>query len=148
MAKTLTGLATVDGIDGTVTYTAIVANGALEPQQATVTDEADIRERRNQVGDVKGYKVSNKRKSFNVTCLATVSSGTSMADAVKAVVYPPIPGKVVLGSFDSADGAGINGDYVYLGGGSVQYADDWVRMVLPVVKPDATTADTLVTAVT
>lgn len=148
MAKTLTGLATVDGIDGTVTYAAIVANGALEPQQATFTDEADVRERRNQVGDVKGYKVSNKRKSFNVTCLATVSAGTAMADALKAVIEPPIPSKVVLAGFDAAAGAGINGDYVYLGGMSVQYADDWAKIVLPLVKPDATTADTLVTAVT
>lgn len=147
MAKTLTGQATVDGIDGTITYAAIVANGALEAQSATFTDEADVRKRPNQIGEVKGYKASNHRKSVSVTCLATVSTGTSMADAVKAVIMPPIPSKVALAGFDEASGAGINGDYVYEGGGTIAYADDWVRLTLPLVKY-ATAADTLVAAVT
>lgn len=147
MAKTLHGLATVDGIDGTVTYAAIVANGALEAQSATFTDQADVRKRLNQVGEVKGYKVANKNKTVTVTCLATVSTGTSGADAVKAVIMPPIPSKVALAGFDEATGAGINGDYVYEGGGSISYADDWVRITLPLMKYE-TAADTLVAAVT
>lgn len=141
------GKATVEGISGTVTYAAILGNGALEAMEATVTDTADVQTRMTANGEVAGFRTRNKRKEFSITCLATVSTGTAIADAKKAVILPPIPSKVVLGSFDEATGAGINGDYVYQGGGSIAYKDDYVRMTLPLVKYP-TAADTLVAAVT
>lgn len=141
------GKATVEGISGTVTYAAIVANGALEIQEGTVTDQADVQKRMTANGEVAGFRVRNQRKEFSITCLATVSTGTARADAVKAMVLPPIPSKVALASFDEASGAGINGDYVYEGGGSIAYQDDFARMTLPLVKY-GTAADTLVAAIT
>ena len=148
MPATLAGKATVNGITGTVTYTAIVSAGALEAMDASVTDQADVQKRLDAHGDVKGYRVRNKRKEISVTCLMTVASGTAIADAKKAVILPPIVSTVVLAAFDEATGAGINGDYVYEGGGQISYGDDWAKMTLPLFKYDATAAATLVAAVT
>ena len=145
MAKTLHGLATVDGINGTVTYSAIVSPGALEALTAEVTDNADVRKRLDANGEIRGYAVRNKNKTISVTCLASVSpSSTFLADAKKAVILPDIPSAVTLASFDEASGAGINGSYVYEGGGTISYSDDWVRMTLPPVNYNHETAANLV----
>ncbi len=141
------GKATVEGITGTATYAAIVSNGALEIQEGTVTHQADVQKRMTANGEVAGYRIRNERMEFSITCLATVSTGSARADATKAMILPPVPSKVVLASFEQATGAGINGDYVYEGGGSIAYQDDFARMTLPLVKY-ATAADTLVAAIT
>lgn len=156
MATTLHGKATVNGIGGvTVTYSAIVSAGALDPMSAQVTDEADVRDRMDGNGEIRGMAVRNKRKTINVTCLASVSpTSQSLADAKKAVIFPLIPSVVTLGGFDEAGAAGgvgyssaINGAYVYKGGGTVDYGDDWVRLVLPLTKYDHETASNLTVAV-
>lgn len=149
MSKTLHGLATVDGISGTVTYAAIISPGALEALTAELTDNADVRKRLDRNSEVRGYAVRNKAKAFTVTCLATVDPGsTVLADAKKALIPPPIPSAVTLANFDEASGAGINGSYVYEGGGTISYADDWVRMTLPLVKYAHESAANLVAAYT
>lgn len=149
MSTTLHGKATVNGINGTVTYAAIVSAGALDPLTAQVTDEADVRDRLDAHGEIRGMAVRNKRKSVTVTCLCSVSPTTqSLSDAKKAVIFPAIPSVVTLASFDEAGSAGINGPYIYKGGGTLDYGDDWVRMTLPLVKPEHETAANLVATVT
>ncbi len=85
------GKATVEGITGTVTYAAIVANGALEIQEGTVTHQADVQKRMTANGEVAGYRIRNERMEFSITCLATVSSGSARADATRAMILPPLP---------------------------------------------------------
>jgi hypothetical protein len=148
MSTTLKGKATLEGISGTVTYTAIVANGALEAINADVTDQADVQPRLNGGGEVQGFRARNHRKEISVTCLATISTGTARADALKAAILPPILSTVTLASFEQATGAGINGDYVYQGGGSIAYGDDWLRITLPLTKWDHETSANLTAAVT
>lgn len=155
MATTLHGKATVNGVNGSVTYSAIVSAGALETMTAQVTDEADVRDRLDANGELRGMAVRNRRKSVSVTCLASVSpTSQSLTDAKKAVIFPYIPSVVTLSGFDEAGAAGgggyssaINGSYIYRGGGTLDYGDDWVRMTLPLVKPDHETAANLTAAV-
>lgn len=147
MSVTLKGLATVHGISGAVTYSAIAANGALEIQSAQVTDQADIRERLDKNGEFRGAAVRNRRKEITITCLATVSTGSSYADAKKAIRVPDPMTVVDLSAFEEASGAGINGSYVYKSGGQVDYGDDWARLTLPLVKYDHETAANLTAAV-
>lgn len=139
-SATLKGKATVDGINGAVTYSAIVANGALDPLTAEVTDQVDVQERVDGNGFIRGFRLRNARKEISVVCLASVSAGNALADAKKAVIFPPKPSVVTLSGFDEAAAAGINGDYLYRGGGSISYGDDWVRITLPIQKYEHATS--------
>ncbi len=148
MSATCKGKATVEGILGAILYPAIVSAGQLEIMSGEVTDAADVQKRLDGNGEVKGYRARQKRKEFSIDCYATIASGTARADATKAVILPPIPSKVALSSFEEATGAGINGDYVYEGGGKIVFGDDFAKITLPLVKYEATAADTLVATIT
>jgi hypothetical protein len=154
MATELRGKVTLEGVSGTVTYAALVSPGALEVLSGGVTDQADVQKRPAGNSEHQGYRIRNRRKEFSVVCLITVASGTARADALKAAIFPLIPSLVTLASFEesAASRTGlssvINGDYVYEGGASAQYEDDYVRMTIPLVKYDHQTATNLVAAVT
>lgn len=156
MSATLHGKATVNGINGTATYAAIASSGALDPMTGQVTDEADVRDRLDGNGELRGMAVRNKRKTFSITCLASVSpTSQTLSEARKAIIMPLIPSVVILAGFDEAPSlpgqngysSAINGAYIYRGGGSVDYGDDWARITLPLVKYDHETAANLTAAV-
>lgn len=148
MNATLTGKATVQGISGTATYPAIVANGALDVISADATDTADVLERRDGNARLRGFAVRETGKELTLTCLCSVSSGASYADAKKAVIAPTVPSVVTVAGFDEAAAAAINGTYVYKGGATFAYSDDFVRMTLPLMKVSHETAANLCAAVT
>ncbi len=152
MGITLKGLATVAGVNGTTTWSAIIGDSALETMGADVTDKADVTRRLDKNGEVKGFMIRGGRKEVTVTLLATVTAaGKAYSEAKKSLKLPPPCTVVTLSAFESgyAPGAadGINGDYIYEEGGSISYQNDWVKLTLPLWKPDYATATDLTAAV-
>lgn len=148
MSTTLRGKATIEGISGSVTYAAIVANGALDVLSAEVSDQADVQDRVDGNGIVRGFRARNGRKEITVTCLASVSSGNARSDALKAVTLPARLSVVTLSGFEEGTLNSVNGPYVYRSGGTISYGDDWVRITLPLTKWDHETAANLTATVT
>lgn len=143
---TIKGLVTIEGAAGvSVTYAALIANGKLEVGSYEATDEADITVRRDANGARKGYRIKDGHTALTIECVATVSTGTSRADAVKALVMPTKCSKVVIASCEASD---LNGDYVYEKGAKRSFGDDWAKITIPVIKMDSESTDSLVAAVT
>jgi hypothetical protein len=149
MPATIRGKATIEGITGTVTYDAIVANGQLDPLSAEFSDQCDVQQRLDGNGLVRGFRKRNERKEVTVTCLCSVSAGNARADALKAVAFPAKLSVVTLAGFeDGHSPTALNGAYIYQGGGGLSYGDDYVRMTLPLMKYDHETSANLTAAVT
>lgn len=152
MGITLKGLATVAGVSGTTTWSAIIGDSALETMSADVTDKADVTRRLNNKGEVVGFMIRGGRKEVTVTLLASVTAaGKAYSEAKKALKLPPPCSVVTLSGFESGYTPGaadeINGDYIYEEGGSISYQNDWAKLTLPLWKPDYASAASLTAAV-
>jgi hypothetical protein len=150
---TQTGLATYNGVSGDFVYTGEATAAPIDTDAdqtvtgLSVTDEADVTEKEDGNSKIKGYNVKRKRKRVRVEFYPTataVGGNNTVAEALKAVEMPAIPGKVTLSGFPggaangsglSTDGVNVNGDWIYLGGGEVQYSEDMVKVVMTLVQP-------------
>lgn len=146
MATTLKGKVTIESMSGvSITYAALVTNGAVEALSAEASHEAEVEVRRDAAGTRKGYRIKDERWSITIEAYATVSTGTSRADAKKALVPPSVCSKVVLSGFEAA---ALNGNWIYEQGAKYSFGDQYAKITLPLVKPEDDTADNLCAAVT
>lgn len=160
MSQTYRGKATVHSVAGTITYSAVIANGRLEVQTAPFTHKADIQERLDRNEEVRGFKIRNERIETTVTCICTTSdfpTSNADADALKAALLPKLLSVVTLASFKEAVRTGdattygspsINGDYIYKGDGTVEETPEWYKVTIPLVRYIHETSANLTAAVT
>jgi hypothetical protein len=161
MSQTLKGKATYHSFIGAVSFSAIITNGLAEPIGShTFTRRADIQERVNANEELVGYKGRNHRWEVTVTCLCSTAdfpATNANADALKAALLPLEVSVVALSTFAEATRTGnaatygcptLNGDYVYVEGGTVEMSAEWYKITLPLKKYDHQTAANLTKAVT
>jgi hypothetical protein len=112
--------AKVYGTDGTLAFTG-AATTTIDPQSISVTDEFDIAEARNKVGDVKTRSAHNRRHTISVQILWRDAGGSpTQATAKSAVKFPGMLGLVTLAAFGNSL---LDGDWNY-DGGSAEYTND------------------------
>lgn len=158
--QTLRGQATVHSLLGTMTFAAILTNGAAEVQSAPFNHKADIAERVDANEMVRGFKARNERWEVTVTFFATTAdfpTSNAYADALKGAILPRLMSVVTLSAFEEATRTGnaategapsINGDYIYKEGGTYEPSGDWLKVTLPLTKYTHQTAANLTKAVT
>ncbi|MHC1762922.1 MAG: hypothetical protein AB9869_01265 [Verrucomicrobiia bacterium] len=142
------GLASVYGVDGTVTHTGAAAAYVI-PDSVEGEHGADIEEFRNGYNQLIGFHKSNERVAVNLTL---IPKAATLANADKGLAYPAIPSKVTLDGFvESGDGTTLDGDYIYVGGASRTVVRGQASLRLPIFRPlnlpSGVTITTLVTAI-
>ena len=161
MSQTITGLATIHSGGGTLTFSAIIANGKADAQSpVSFARRADIEDRPNFNGEPVGFKKRNDRWEVTVTCFCATSdfpTTNANSDALKAALLPKELSVVTLADFTEATRTGdaatygcpsLNGAYVYKEGGTMEISGDWLKITLPLVKYAHETAANLTKAVT
>jgi len=144
-----TGTATVWGIDGTITHTGTARK--VDVQGVTLQDAAQVDEFLNGKGQLLGFNSRDQRYSITIELYP---KGATNAEARAGLTLPAVLSKVTLSGF--ADGAGtdsdLNGDWIYIGGGSKAWSPGQARLTLPIFRPldlpSGVTVTTLTTAVT
>lgn len=150
---TFTGTASVYGIKGHLTYAGIASNADQAFTDAERTDDAELKEWwKDGTGEVLGGAFRDKRKKLTINFLPVSGTGNTFAIAVAAADLPAIPSKVTLSVVKDITGVdlpGINGDWVYDGGGSISYSEGQCKMKLPLMQFNTSTktATELTTAV-
>jgi len=144
----LKGMATVYGLNGTVSYSGVAAPAGWLPQSTDLTHDWEE--------DIIADPVTNAVKSvaitqeaFNVVIELVVQATDTKAHAKDAIKLPTPWSKVTLAGFDQAASGGVtNGDYNYQKGGKIAYLPKgFVKMTLPLKRytdsgADATTLST------
>lgn len=132
----LAGIATVQGVNGSVSYAAIVSGGALQPDgSVTIADDANITEIMDAHGDRVGGHYTNKKRSITLEMIAVDAAARpgTIANAKKALALPSIPSTVTLSGFDESATNDINGTYLYEGGGQISESTTGVaKLTIPV----------------
>ena len=94
----LTGEAKIFGADANITH-ASAATTDFDPQSLSLTDQFDVAEARNKVGDVKTRSPHNRRQEITVQFLwrdAATSPTPTQTTAKGKVVFPTPLAKVTL----------------------------------------------------
>lgn len=136
---TLTGKASIAGINGTVAWTGVasLAAGNHLLQSAKMQDQFDLNELRDQVGEPAGLAKTNHRQEITIDFVPVAVSGTNtIANAKVGLQLPPPLAQVTLASFDEPAGATgfntINGVWAYVGGGEIGLTNEgYAKMTLP-----------------
>lgn len=140
MSKKLAGRASVFAIDGTLAYTG-VATIDNEVQAANMTDEFDVVELMDRRGEVIGKAARNRRRTLTIDFIptdASTSNPQTEAGAKANVAFPDKLALVTLASFGITD---IDGDWNYVGGGTVgMTAEGYIRMTLTLARNGDTPA--------
>lgn len=141
-ARYLAGRATVFTAAGTVAYVGVatVASTQNEVQNVTLTDEFDLVEVKNRYGQTMSQMAINLRQRLTVEIIPhadTAPAGAgpqTQALADDAVELPAPLSLVALASFEVAE---FNGNWNYLGGGSIGLSNTGaITVSLPLGRPD------------
>ena len=174
----ITGIAHIKGIGGDLAYSGWFTNAALSANAdqtitgATLSDNANVRPLRNGSGKVRGYGVTERRRTLRLTFFPTaVGPGASNteANALLALEFPKLPAVVTISnavvsgggssyagsntvhSGQNTSATGINGEWLYLGGAEQTFSEDVVGYTMTLVqeidKDSALTNAQLVAAV-
>lgn len=139
MALKLAGRASIHGMDGAVSYTAVAAiHGSAslsttenEVQSVNLTDDFDVSELMDRRGEIIGMASRNRRITITVELVITAASDGSQTTSAAAgnVVLPEKLGLVTLSGFGITL---FDGSWNYMGGGSVGLTNEgFLRMTLP-----------------
>jgi hypothetical protein len=133
-ARYLAGRATVFTASGTVAFTG-VATTQNEVQNVSLSDEFDLVESRNRLGQTITQMAINVRQRLTVEITPhAITSSNTQAEAATAVALPEPLALVALASFEAGE---FNGDWNYLGGGSIGLTNTGaITMSLPLGRPD------------
>lgn len=121
-ATYMVGEAKIFGADGTVTHAA-AATTDHDPQSLTISDDFDVAEARNKVGDVKTRSGHNRRHTLTLQFLwrdAATSPSPTQATAMGKIAMPAPFTKVTLAGFGNAL---IDGDWNIDPGTSVELSN-------------------------
>jgi len=132
----LAGRAVVFTVEGTMAYTGVaVSQNSI--QSASLSDEFDLLEVRNQRGQTITQMAINIRHRITIEMIPTAVAGTNtQAAAALAVELPEPLTLVTLAGFELPE---FNGNWNYLGGGSIGLSNQGtISMTLPLGRPDGT----------
>lgn len=141
---TITNVPHSFGISGSISYAAL-GSSSLIVLTARIGDAAKLGELEDGNGELIGFNKSREQKTLTLEC---VCSGSTKALAAGAGILPTIPSLVTLSGFAPTIGSGLNGNYIYKGGGDVQSGADVLKLTLPLVQEvtSSYTASQLTTA--
>jgi hypothetical protein len=127
------GKAHVAGVEGTITYGALDAKAVLIITKHDYADAEDLSIIRNGAGQVVGLEGVAAEDSMTLTVypFATTGADNTLANAAKAMALPARPSVVTLSGITEPSTSKFNGEWVYLGGGSVSRSQDITSMTLP-----------------
>lgn len=117
----MTGEAKIFGLDGTITHAA-AATTDFDPQSLTLTDNFDVAESRNKIGNVTTRSAHNRRQEITVQFMwrdAAVSPSPTQATTKGKVVMPTPLGTVTL-SFGITI---LDGTWNFEPGASVEFSN-------------------------
>jgi len=132
----LAGRAVVFTVEGSIAYTGVaVSQNSI--QSASLSDEFDLIEVRNQRGQTMTQMAINMRQRMTIEMIPTAAIGTNtQAAAAQSVELPDPLTRVTLDGFELPE---FNGFWNYLGGGSIGLSNQGtVTMTLPLGRPDGT----------
>ena len=134
------------GSAGTITYTALVAPGVVDPTGIDYGDEADVSHNHNRNGEVTGMAFRNARQTLTIEAYPTSSASPGVAaDALKALVLPTKGSVVTLANFADTD---LNGSWFYEQGARKRFSSDGrASITIPLVKYEHFTSVSLATTV-
>lgn len=123
MPDTIAGVATIFGINGTVTYSGVTAT--IEPEQADYEDQFDVAELTDKDGDIIAFAAHKPREEANFTLYIT---GANLA-AAEGLVKPGPLAEVTTANFQVAH---YNGTWNYIGGWKIMgKKDDFWKVQMP-----------------
>lgn len=143
MPVTVYGRATIYGVGGTVLFAGQASHTILEPTKVSVKDNTEVKKAKDGTGKTFALAAVDPTDALTVDVIPTAGTGTgnnTLDNAKAAVAKPGIFAKVTL------DGFGIewlDGDWNYMGGGSADLADDFVKMSLPCERFDGAALDVI-----
>lgn len=129
----VTGRATIyGGTTGTITHTGAAINVSVASYSDS--DEAQVTENTDGVGELNGFYTKDKRRRCTIEFYPNAAT---IADAKAALKYPEIPSKVTLSGFLDTSPASldIDGDWIYSGGASRVLSGEQARYTIPLFKP-------------
>lgn len=118
-APYMVGEAKIFGLDGTITHAAAVTTD-FDPQSLTLTDNFDVAEARNRLGDVKTRSGHNRRHEITVQFLWRDAASTPTQATAKGKVVMPAPFVSVTLDFDIGI---IDGAWNFEPGGTIEFSN-------------------------
>lgn len=138
MISELAGKVAVFGADGNVVYTGILATQNLI-QGFQLTDNFITQRLRDGNGQTVGLGSTDRDHALSISFIL-VAADTSRASA-EALLAAPFPPMLALVNVTGSDAAILNGDWNYVGGGSLSLtSDQYHLMTLPVIRVGSTPA--------
>jgi len=131
------GTASVWGVDGTVVIDGADAIAAFT-NSVEGEQRASIEEFMDGYKELLGFRKHDEREYCNLMIIPKKIAGSgSLADAMKALKYPPIPAKITLSNLPDTGSSdlGHNGDYIYLGGAQRTFVDGQGAIRLSCFRP-------------
>jgi hypothetical protein len=142
MARTVYGVARVNGLVGGATVVGLWSGGGTQLVSADVTDETQVEDFLVN-GGVLGFARGEHLKGITIDFVPT--GGTTIANAQAACVLPSGPCVVTLANFAITS---LNTTWIYEKGGRLSVGDKDATMTLPLIKGtgDTTTLTTPIVA--